>query len=990
MLVAGSMLNPSSAELLQPETQWVARPLHFAKPAASYAVAGYSPSQIRTAYNLPSTGGAGTTIAIVNAYDAPTIQNDLTVFCNQFGLSPPTAESFEIHKMATSLRTDNGWAQETALDVEWAHAIAPQAKILLVEARSPMLTDLLAAVDYARGRQDVVAVSMSWGDDEYSTETAFDYRLTSPYGSVFFASSGDNGSGVLWPSSSVNVVAVGGTTLNLNSDGAVSSETAWSGSGGGVSTYEAKPLYQATYGISGNRRAVPDVSYNANANTGFAVYSNGNWYRIGGTSAGAPQWAAIQALGRSASNTNFYQKAKSSTNASYFRDITSGTNGGYNAATGYDFVTGLGSPLTINFQYTAAENNSVTLVQAENSTPLNSTNQFTINYVLNGTQKTAYASNGTLTLEVDPNTNLIVSGNSTGSTTQEKWVLNSDSSTFAGANMTIYYYDLLAQTASYTVVDGGNPLAPTLTYSTAPLRATNQSATRTATIVMSQTAQTIWALKETTISVTNPISAGSNEQWLTDSNSVPVQNAASLTFPYYHQYLLNVTGAQVNSQWYNSSEIAHISVPTVMERASGAGKRLTGYSIDSSSQIQVQPKLDAVNISVAMNKAHQLQLNSVSQYQVALDDSAAKALSSITPPTINGDTYWYDEATQVRVVLNGIAKRSAGIGQRISSYSANGESTNAATTGTIVAVDMSLFSAQTVSAEFTNQYQLTTPSGSITAISAPSLAGDSGWYDAGTTVTATYNYSWNDTSNQSRLNAIGYTIGQGTATSLQRSGNGTFPVQIAMIGPETVAIASVTQYLGSFQFKDFSGNNALNPSVFEVETDNSNIVDVPQFSLWLDSEINFRIHSIIWQNIDVQPAEQASHVATTPLNLTVQCNIFDATLKATDYLNIPVSSAQVTVTLANQTIIHAVTSGDGTINLPMIPLGTFKATIDYLGTATTVSGNASQEPVTTGKIFTSLPTISLITMAAISAVSIAGVVIRKRHASMRKKPLNAV
>ena len=390
MLIACDTLNLSLGLPLQPETQWVARPFHFAEPAASYAVAGYSPSQIRTAYNLPSTGGAGTTIAIIDAYDAPTILNDLTVFCSQFGLPPPNAENFEIHKMATTLGTDDGWAQETALDVEWAHAIAPQAKILLVQARSPLLADLLAAVDYARGRSDVVAVSMSWGDDEYPLETAHDYRLTSTYGAVFFASSGDNGSGVMWPASSVNVVAVGGTTLTLNSDGSVSSETAWSGSGGGISVYEAKPLYQTTYGLNGTKRAVPDVSFNANTNTGVAVYSNSNWYKIGGTSAGAPQWAAIQALGRSSSNANFYQKAKSSANASYFRDITFGTNGGYHAGIGYDLVTGLGSPLTITFRSYVATTSSVTLVQAEESTPLNSTNQFIINYILNGRKAFPY------------------------------------------------------------------------------------------------------------------------------------------------------------------------------------------------------------------------------------------------------------------------------------------------------------------------------------------------------------------------------------------------------------------------------------------------------------------------------------------------------------------------------------------------------------------------------------------------------------------------
>ena len=125
-------------------------------------------------------------------------------------------------------------------------------------------------------------------------------------------------------------------------------ETAWSGSGGGICAYEKMPSYQVNYGITGSKRSVPDVSYNGNPSTGVPVYYNGNWYKVGGTSAGAPQWAAIQALSRSASNLNIYQKAKLDY-SSYFRDITSGSNGGYNASSGYDCVTGLGSPLTFNF-----------------------------------------------------------------------------------------------------------------------------------------------------------------------------------------------------------------------------------------------------------------------------------------------------------------------------------------------------------------------------------------------------------------------------------------------------------------------------------------------------------------------------------------------------------------------------------------------------------------------------------------------------------------
>ncbi len=113
-------------------------------------------------------------------------------------------------------------------------------------------------------------------------------------------------------------------------------------------SYEKMPTYQANYGLTGSKRCVPDVSYNGNPSTGVPVYYNGNWYKFGGTSAGAPQWAAIHALVASASNINIYQKAKLDY-SSYFRDIISGSNGGYNARIGYDYVTGLGSPLTFNF-----------------------------------------------------------------------------------------------------------------------------------------------------------------------------------------------------------------------------------------------------------------------------------------------------------------------------------------------------------------------------------------------------------------------------------------------------------------------------------------------------------------------------------------------------------------------------------------------------------------------------------------------------------------
>jgi subtilase family serine protease len=353
ILVIGFPGFASTASAAQPENDWSAHPLIHVRPTSpAPSPAALTPTQIRNAYGLPSTGGAGTTIAIVDAYDDPTVQSDLTVFSTQYGLLPI---NFVEHKMASSIRADSGWALEISLDVQWAHAIAPNATILLVEARSNSLSDLLAAVNYAKSQPNVVAVSMSWGGSEFSTEASYDAYFSSS-GITFFASSGDSGAGVIWPSTSSNVVAVGGTTLNLASGSVV--ETGWSGSGGGVSAYEPRPAYQTNFGLTSSRRAVPDVSYDADPNTGVPVYDSygysgqRGWFQVGGTSAGAPQWAAIQALGLTTSNNNFYQDAQSTAYASYFRDITSGSNG-YQAGPGYDYVTGLGSPLTTNYTPTA-------------------------------------------------------------------------------------------------------------------------------------------------------------------------------------------------------------------------------------------------------------------------------------------------------------------------------------------------------------------------------------------------------------------------------------------------------------------------------------------------------------------------------------------------------------------------------------------------------------------------------------------------------------
>jgi subtilase family serine protease len=344
-------------------------PIHTLAGAGTTAKPeGMTPTQIKTAYLLPATGGSGT-IAIISAYEHPALENDLAVFDKQFKLATCSIANkcLTIHDMKTATSsgkaaTNAGWDLESALDSQWAHAIAPKAKILVVESASTKGADLMKAVDYARSQPGVISVSMSWGGDEFSDEKTLDSHFEAT-GTAFFASSGDDGTGASWPAASPYVIGVGGTSLVMTNTGTTakfSSEKAWSGSGGGVSGFETEPTFQKTYSITRdvNMRAIPDVSYAADPQHGFSVYHAG-WYVIGGTSAGAPQWAAIAALGIGGTKkypislSELYKDKASSVYGIYFRDITSGTNGtcGFYCAarTHYDYVTGLGSPITDHF-----------------------------------------------------------------------------------------------------------------------------------------------------------------------------------------------------------------------------------------------------------------------------------------------------------------------------------------------------------------------------------------------------------------------------------------------------------------------------------------------------------------------------------------------------------------------------------------------------------------------------------------------------------------
>lgn len=353
------------------------------KPKVSSASpTGLSPSAIASVYSLSglsssSGAGAGQIIAIVDAYHDPNALSNLNTFNQQYGYPQLSACTSLSQSGSCFMQADpqgtptvnSNWVLEESLDIEWAHAEAPGAKIVLVEAASNSNTNLFNAVSYANSL-GATEVSMSWGGSEFSGETAYDSDMARA-GTFYTVSAGDSGHGAQYPAASPNVIAVGGTTLNGcsgTSCAGFSSETTWSSSGGGASAYEAIPSYQSGYtgpvygaatisGLTGATRGIPDVSFDANPSTGVAVYDTtryqgqSGWFTLGGTSVGAPNWAGILAAGTAAGKTALQGNAAiyAGGYSANLRDITSGTNGtcgtDCTAGPGYDLVTGLGSPV---------------------------------------------------------------------------------------------------------------------------------------------------------------------------------------------------------------------------------------------------------------------------------------------------------------------------------------------------------------------------------------------------------------------------------------------------------------------------------------------------------------------------------------------------------------------------------------------------------------------------------------------------------------------
>jgi kumamolisin len=307
---------------------------------------------IATSTNVP-TGGSGA-IAIIDAGDYPTAKQDLHAFSKQFGI--PDADFQVVYANGHKPPVYSNWEVEEALDIEWAHAMAPKAKLFLVESKlctsgtcnTDPYWDAVTVASKLVAKNGGGVISMSWGDPEASTDLRYDKLFTEP-GVVYFASSGDSGIGnSLYPTASPNVVSVGGTVFNRNpSNGEFISET-YGGGGGDISPYEPRPSYQDIIKkIVGSKRGYPDVASDFCC---AAIYLQGQWGAVGGTSWSSPTFAGIvNAAGGKMKSTHdelavIYKEY--TIKKEYKADFNDITKGDTHCKVGWDLCAGVGSPRT--------------------------------------------------------------------------------------------------------------------------------------------------------------------------------------------------------------------------------------------------------------------------------------------------------------------------------------------------------------------------------------------------------------------------------------------------------------------------------------------------------------------------------------------------------------------------------------------------------------------------------------------------------------------
>ncbi|MEV7386617.1 putative Ig domain-containing protein [Streptomyces sp. NPDC091215] len=404
--------------------------------ALAAAPSGLSPTNLHSAYNLPSTGGSGLTVAVVDAYNDPNAASDLATYRSQYGLSACTVANGCFKQVSqtgstTSLPTnDTGWAGEEALDIDMVSAVCPNCNIDLVEASSATDSDLGTAENEAVAL-GAKFVSNSWGGSESSSQTSEDTSYFKHPGVAITVSAGDEDYGAEYPATSQYVTAVGGTALSTSSATRGWSESVWytsssEGTGSGCSSYDSKPSWQTDTGCT--KRMEADVSAVADPATGVAVYDTyggSGWAVYGGTSASSPIIAGVYALAGTP-GTSDYPASYPYSHTSNLYDVTSGSNGSCSTAyfctaeTGYDGPTGWGTPngTTAFAAGTSSGGNTVTVTNpGSQSTVTGSSVSLQISATDSASATLTYSASGLPTgLSISSSTGLISGTASTAGT----------------------------------------------------------------------------------------------------------------------------------------------------------------------------------------------------------------------------------------------------------------------------------------------------------------------------------------------------------------------------------------------------------------------------------------------------------------------------------------------------------------------------------------------------------------------------------------------
>ena len=475
----------------------------------------------------------------------------------------------------------------------------------------------------------------------------------------------------------------------------------------------------------------------------------------------------------------------------------------------------------------------------------------------------------------------------------------------------------------------------------------------------------------------------------TFSATVPMVGAHSLHTTTVTQYEVGFAGTYGVSSatnptiggddyWYDAGTVVSVSLQGEFGRVAGTGLRMVSFSVNNGGSI---PTSTAGSVSVlaslTLTSPQTISVHTVDQYQVSFDQPLTTALDSVTPPTVSGDNYWYDSGAHVALVIHGVWGRNTAEGFRLSSYSINGASEiPVASSGTVTILDLAAMSGPVaIASNATVQFLLSVGGGSGSTYSVLSpIVGDTGWYDSGTTVRVSTNGTY-DSSAGVRQRISGWSIDGGQSNQVGTTSVVTTSA-IVMDSAHSVSFSSVTQYLVTISVKDSAGANTLSPDSITLNVNGGN--QMAKSSAWADSGASLQVTSIMWRGVDVAPTPPAYYVVSSPLTVTINSRVYDATITVKDPIGLPIGGADCTITLANGTTIHTSTGGDGSVTLRMIPLGTYQGTASAFGISSPLSGNAAvQETVVANLPISWAMVIAFIVVAL--AIVLGVVFLLRRH-----------